>query len=628
MSRIILALIAAAFVASPLAAEAKPVQTLYTYDLTYTFKLNTSDPIQLHRVWDEVHFISSLQGIVNRRGPRLYTFFVGGEGQRTFDLYWLDRLREKGEWLADYTLAPLPDIDSLVRQFRGSIKGLVVYDEKVPSTSNVASTIAGVESLVCVRFDATPGSLYHRLAVDQSGPKLPVRRWLINNDGRSMFTGKGIIPGTATPSTGSAKCDAYIWAKEKYLDTGKCNPHKMAYYLDAWWLKTPGGYMPNNTLCNHDYFISQKAFFFDLNPWDDETPIDDRTQPMGADFRTLAAILRSAYDKTKGKGMIHVGGFLPWAYKYTNYAQAGGTHDGVPGEWHYAEILSCFNAYMDADALGVSAMANASVYQHCPVKTPYVQPKPTLDDLRRKGYITADGKVAPKSYVLIYAGDYDSAAWMYQMIPTVWDDPARGSIPLGWGFNPNHADRFPVGLAYIMKTKTPNDVIIAGDSGAGYLNPVHLIPPRKYSGLPSGMDEWVKHCAKYYKDWGITITGFIIEGDATITTEPVLDAYRKFSPDGVIVQQVRDPGVYKGLPFVSMSWYLPSLEDSIRLMPGALAGKDKPKFHAFRTVLWSATDHKKLMDGVKASPEGADIEFVDPYTLMLLVKQRLGENAP
>ena len=38
-----------------------------------------------------------------------------------------------------------------------------------------------------------------------------------------VFTGRGIIPGTGTASTRSAKCDAYIWAKELFLDMGRCN---------------------------------------------------------------------------------------------------------------------------------------------------------------------------------------------------------------------------------------------------------------------------------------------------------------------------------------------------------------------------------------------------------------------
>lgn len=618
----VLAIIASVFLITGCAAKGETAKKLYTFDLTYTFKLDGSDPNQLRQKWDDVHFVSSMQGIVNRKEPKLYIFYVGGEKPQTIDHHWLEIIRKDGAYLAEHELVSLPDFDALVKQFKRSIKGLVVYDENVPSTSNVASTVAGAENLACVRYDLNKDSLYYKLVLDPDGPKFKVKKWLINKDGSSMFTGKGIIPETKTPSTGSAKCDAYIWAKEKYLDTGKSNPLKMGYYLDAWWLKTPGGYMPNNTLSNHDYFIANKAFFFDLNPWDDETPIDDRSQPIGTDYKTLTAILKSAYDIRNGKGFTHIGGFVPWAYKYTNYGNAGGTHGGVSGEWRYAEILSCFNAFMDADALGLSAMANASVYQHCPVDTPYSpHPKPTIDSLKSKGYITADGKVSPKTYVTIYAGDYDSAAWLYQNLPKLWDDKERGSIPLGWGFNPNHAMRFPVGLKYVMDTRTPNDVIISGDSGAGYVMPSHLIPPRKDSGLPSGLDEWVKHNEKFYKDWGITITGFIIEGDVTVTPPEVMYAYSKFSPDGVIIQQVREPGMFRDMPFVSMSWYLPPLEESIKLMPGAVSGGAKPSFHAFRTVLWSATNHKKLMDGVKASPEGKNIEFVDPYTLMLLIKQ-------
>ncbi|MHB1000527.1 MAG: GxGYxYP domain-containing protein [Armatimonadota bacterium] len=621
MLRILPALLAVSILSAPAIVEGAAKKTMYTYDLTYTYKLNTGDPQQLRKIWDDIHFTTSLQGIVNRRNSRLYVFFVGGNNG-SVDHYWLDKLRAKDEWLSDYDTKSLPDINALVKQFRRSIKGLVVYDEKVASTSNVASTVAGVESLACVRYDTDPNSLFQHLTADPDGPRLPVKVWLVNKDGSSMFTGKGTIPGSATPSTGSTKCDAYIWAKEKYLDTGKCNPKRMGYYMDQYWLKEPGGYIPNNTLTNQDYFIAQKGFIFDLSPWDDETPVDDRSQPKGTDYRTLKAILHSAYNQTHGKSMIHVGGFLPWAWKYTDYGRAGGKHGGVPGEWHYAEILSCYNAYMDADALGISGMANASFYTHYPLKTPYKQQLPTMDDLRAKGYITADGKVARKSFVTIYVGDYDSAPWLYQQIPTLWDDPARGSIPLGWGFNPNLADRFPVGMVYTRKTKSPNDVFVTGDSGAGYLNPGHLLEPRKHSGLPSGLELWKKHNAKFYKDWGVTLTGFIIEGDATVTPEKVLEAYRSFSKDGVIVQQVKEPTMYKDMPVVSMSWYLPSVDESIKLMPDAVNAKEKPNFSAFRTVLWSATEHKKLMDGVKSSKTGGDVEFVDPYTLMLLVKQQ------
>ena len=186
---------------------------LYTYDLTYTLRLDRSDPKERRRIWDHAHFVSSVQGIVNREQPRLYVYFIGGE-EGTIDRYWLARLQEPGEWLAEHRLEEIPDLDALVRTFRSEINGLVVYDESVPATSNVASTIAGVENLACARFDPDADSLCHRLTAEL---RLPVKARLINPDGTSMFTGRGTIPDSSTPSTGSAKCDAYLWAKEKYL---------------------------------------------------------------------------------------------------------------------------------------------------------------------------------------------------------------------------------------------------------------------------------------------------------------------------------------------------------------------------------------------------------------------------
>lgn len=593
-------------------------KTLRTFDLTYTLKLGGASRSQeeCRKIWDDAHFVSSLQGIVNRNEPRLYIFFVGGENG-TVDRYWLRRLREPGEWLEKHRMQEIPDLDALVREFQDDITGLVVYDERVPATSCVASTIAGVENLACVRYDPAKGSLYQHLTEDL---KLPVKIRLLKPGGMSMFTGKGAIPGSKTRSTGSAKCDAYIWAKERYLDSGKCNPAKMGYYIDAYWLRNPGGYVPNHTLSNHDYFIAQKGFFFDLGPWDDETPVDDPDQPLGTDMRTLQAIMRSAWERVEGQKMIHVGGFTPWDKKYTDHSNAGGKHGGVPTEWRYAEIISCFNGYMDADALGIGCMANASVFQHYPLKEKYPQKLPTIADLKAKGFITQDGKVAPKSYMTIYVGDYDSAAWLYHRIPDLWDDPVRGQIPLGWAFNPNLADRFAPGMAYTRKTASANDYFVAGDSGAGYLNPGHLQEPREYSGLPSGVNVWAEHCRKYYEQWDLSVTGFIIDGYAPETNDEVKDAYTTFSPNGIVAQKIGRWGVHKRMPYIRMSDDLNGPpEESAKLVLSRLS-EQKPEFFIFRDILWSPTNQKKLFDAVKASPAGKDVEIVDPYTLFLLIR--------
>jgi hypothetical protein len=259
---------------------------------------------------------------------------------------------------------------------------------------------------------------------------------------------------------------------------------------------------------------------------------------------------------------------------------------------------------------------------HFPLKSSYPQRKPTLDDLKSRGLVDEKGKVAKKSFVTIYVGDYDAAAWLYQRIPDIWDDPARGEIPLGWAFNPTLAERFAPGMAYTRRTKTDNDFFMAGDSGAGYINPGHLQEPREFSGLPSGVKTWKRHCMRYFKQWDLSITGFIIDGYAPAMNDETKDAYRAFSPDGIVAQKIKPVGMFKDMPFVRMNYDLNGSPEECAKTLVSRIKSDKPEFLVFRTILWGASGHKKLFETVKASEKGGEVEFVDPYTFFLLVKQQ------
>ena len=161
-----------------------------------------------------------------------------------------------------------------------------------------------------------------------------------------------------------------------YIDSGKCDARFAAYYIDAFWLKSPNRVRWDlHTLSNHDYFIARRGFFFDLATWGDETPVDDPGQSLGLDRQTFLQML-AALNRKAPKSMIKVGGFTPWAFKYTDYHGAGGKHGGVETEWEFARVISQFNGYMEADAIGLSAMANASFCTHYPLKERYQQPNP------------------------------------------------------------------------------------------------------------------------------------------------------------------------------------------------------------------------------------------------------------
>ncbi len=616
----------------------------YVFDATPWRRVDRANPADVARVWDETLLIATIQGLANRDAARLYLIYSEAYG-RNVDRFWLDRFSQnvpthegtpkKKGWLQDRPRQTIESLDDLLDVFEEFYVGVVLYDGDVPSTANVATTIAGVENLLPVRYDPTPGSLYDRLIASAQGRRLPVVKSLINEDGSPLFTGKGEIPDANLDSSGSVKVDPYYWLIENYIKSGKANPLEGGYYIDADWIRRPIGAVQNHCLANRDFVVSRRGFFFDLSPWDDETPNDDRNQPLGADFRAFNAIMRAAYDAAGGSKIIRVSGFTPWDSKYTDHGNAGCKHSGVPTEWRHAEILSNYNAYLDADALGLGAMANASFYQHFPVKERYEQKKPTLEDLRKRGLLDEKDAPVDKTFVAIYSGDYDSAAWVYQATPQFWDDHARGTIPVNWAFNPNLADRFAPGFDYFRQTKSNLDFFVSGDSGAGYVNPTGLVEPRRFSGLRDGLDVWIEHSKKYFKRWDISGIGFVIDGDARTSDRRTLERLAEYAPDGITTHRGETMGVVDNpfgekTPFRPMNFDLADPTQGANIILGDARFDRGPQFNTYRTILWSPSQLKEMFELVKKDEtRGARVEFVDYYTFWLLLKQeakRVGKD--
>jgi hypothetical protein len=599
------------FAAPEAAATAAAPAPLVYFDMQACLQALPQDTVLRY---DALKLVASLQGLVNRDKPRLALRFLESDG-RNVDDYWLE-VQRKG-WLKDTPVEQESDLVALLRRFPEQVTGLVLWDQNVAATANVAATICGVDGLLPLRAGssliALPG---------MAGVLPPVKM-----DLTGKFTGK---------ETGSAKCDAYLWAKREYLDSGKCcaqllstcaipakgkcSPTLMANYIDGY-SQAPGkpGFsypdLSNATLTNHDFYIAHRAFFFDLSPWGDEAPVDDPGQPLGADKNTLIALLKSQYERNGGRAFTSVGGFTPWNLKYTNHGPAGSKHEPVPTEWEYAAILSAHNALMDADALGLGCMVNASAYMHCPLKEHYTQnPRPaarTLED---------------KTYVLIYMGDYDAASWLSRSIPRIWDDPARGTLPIAWAFNPNLAERAPYVFDHVYETKSPNDWFIGGDSGAGYINPNLLTGERLGSGLPDALPLWVEHNKRWYGKFDYTITGFVINGFHGSMPLKLQEAYTEFSPDGVGMQLGFKERLVGRTPFLRhVSDIYP---DGNNLGKAAaemahFAKPGKPQFLIFRWILQAPTTMKGVYDLLQKDYAKENWEFCDPYTFFDLYRQSL-----
>jgi hypothetical protein len=92
-----------------------------------------------HLSHEEQLLLTSLQGLVNRKQPRLY--LISGDD----DPFWLQAMQDQGE-----TGAPIPVADpfSLLKTFASAYKGVVVPDPNVYLSPCVAVDIAGVDDLL------------------------------------------------------------------------------------------------------------------------------------------------------------------------------------------------------------------------------------------------------------------------------------------------------------------------------------------------------------------------------------------------------------------------------------------------------------------------------------------------
>jgi len=873
--------------------------TVYTFDMSVFLAGKDQQA-----AYDYLKIASALQGLVNREKPQLFFFYESGplanDSGMDMDRYWLEELRKQGHYLSDFNLVAETDFQQLLDRFRGYTQGLVVWDGTVAATSNVASTIAGADNLLPVRYDPQASSVYNEMLTWGFQPEV---------DLVGKFTGQGMIPGSTQPSTGSKKNDAYLWAKMNYLDTGKTNPVLMEYALDAasWhnqlgdnnahvysiylpdtirageeadvaitftntgtttWSKNsnfrlasvrtgagsvnqfvwdsqdggsfgdpaeqrvnmtvqnqttpgerytfrlkliapnkPGKYVlaarmvregiawmgdyiyktievtgigtgcapatssgstqhivkdndaewiaydipeeiaagkraavsitfentglhtwnkaglvrlgstwtedgdnnrfvwdsitggqfgdPSNQrvemmacenvltggrstfnftviapsapgeytfwarmvrdgvtwmgdivklkirvitsnevpvqeevvgeayypdllsmlLPNADYYIANKAFFFDLSPDPLVTPNDDRNQPLGTDYATLIQLLQAQRGQA-GNDLITIGGFVPWQTKYTDAVAPPPLMrmNAIEAEWSFVDIVSKYYAQLDADVGALGSLANASVYAHVPLST-------SLTQKNDKGANNTTGLTPGKKYLVFYMSDFDSAAWLSGTLPSLWDDPARGQLPLAWSFATDLSKRAPHVFNYIYDTMTAKDYFVSGDNGTGYLNPMMLEGSAVPSSMSPMLSQWEAYNKLSFERFDLDITGFLISGNSQSLTSTVQEAYSRVSPVGVGTNGGYPQREVNGTPFTEVvtigneetnaAWF------GQRLAQDLSGGS---QFRIYRTLLTKPSVLVDAVNYVKTHYPQIDFEVVDPYTYFKLYK--------
>lgn len=591
--------------------------SLYFFDL-YNYMVTRAADAE--EQYDIANLICTLQGLVNRNGERLFVRFVAANNfSDDVDGFWLSYLTQDGQFLADKEVVTVQSPMTLLTLFKDYYKGFAAWDPAVPATVNAVATACGADDLLPVRYSTVRNSLY----------------WYVNNneafadkemkvDLGEKFTGDGTIYETEIPSTGSRKNDAYLWAKAKYLDTRKTNSHLVAYHVDAYGSNTVfAAYsdLQNMYLSNRDYYIANKAFFFDLSPMEFEIPDDDPDQQYidtdngTIDYATFTAIMReqAAYaESVDASKPIDVGGFTPWHLKYTRFTNPVASGE-VAYEWETAWLFSIFNAYINADAPSYTAMANASVYQHFPMKDSYTQ----TGDKTVKESLPGAGEQGA-NYLLFYMGDFDASAWLNTAMTKLWTDPKRGEIPLCWTFSLDIAKRAGHVVDMMYSTATENDYFVAGDNGVGYLNPM-AFANSLHEGIYGDLDSWAAYNKQAYERFDIDYTGFVVTR-ASMPKE-VVECYAKFC-DGMATNYPYNGEAVDGIQTVSSIDYSGSVEDLVKNFAVKQTG-DESTFRNIRFILRDPTNVIELYEKLM-SDEYKDYNFrvVDPYTFYGLMAQQ------
>ena len=573
---------------------------------------------------DMVRFYSTLQGLLNRSEnvERLNAYIYQMHDSQ--DSFWLNYLSEPGRMFSYVRKTHIGTLDDLLEYFGEEIKrmGMVLWDSDVSATSNVAATIAGVEDCLPVRYDTSNGSLYTKL----TAYGVPVRFNLVGMFEDALVGGK--IADTNLDSTGSSKCDAYIWAMDQYLD--RCAVDMVAYVLDGAGT-TPGNYIYEtaeqtspeyNQLFSHDYLVMNKCFFFDLTLVADEKPCDDPDQPMGTDAATLKKLLQAFYDRAKGE-IVTVMGFPMWWMKYTTFLDHGKTV-ATTLEWDFVELITSYNCMKEADAAHPAWMTNGSVYTLYEIDYTKIENNndcmyPDLEFDQNTRYFT------------IYLGDYDSGAWLKNHVPTFFKDIKRGALPLMWGFNPNLSRRVPMVFQYVYENLSDLDVVVTGDSGAGYVIPSALVSELKRDGRPSGAKAWIDFCDEYMSKFQMDMVGFIINGNNKMTTD-VFEMYNRIAPAGSFhndSSQDKRLYIYHGVVYMHLqngidpSGGEKTYQAMLNYMEDCNKNGRKDNFAAYRTVCKSPSAIAACVEGFIEYAEARtnyNYVYVDPYTLFALVK--------
>ena len=404
---------------------------------------------------------ASLQGLVNRGGPRLYLdwgVYDDVRARTTNEVFlpeeiWQAKYRPYvGDSdrlnLAYYQEAfglhskPLADLSAAVREHVRCLRGLVVWDPALPDTVNAALALAGLEELLVVHPDLLPWAA--------AGTGLPVVHDL-----------RGRWPD---------RVRLYRWAIAELFP--RCTAGQTACI-------EPGWERPEFA----DYLVQRRIFPYSLSSRE-----AGRACALGQKLLLLLVAgpwwLRNGLFALRLDGLVRQLGLALMGWRSPEVRLATCLQRAVEARpfptifgWHTQrdDELS-FMLLLSANGLRLvpsHLASNFSFHSQVPFEGQFEQDHVGPDDVRLE---------ADKVYLTFTLSDGDQLVLMGTAELGNWRREARGSVPFNWETQPLLVEIAPALLSRYYSTRTPNDYLVAGPSGAGYVVPPLLPDLKAYLG--------------------------------------------------------------------------------------------------------------------------------------------------
>ncbi|GIO13800.1 hypothetical protein J19TS2_33550 [Cohnella xylanilytica] len=607
--------------------------------------------------------MTTLQGLVNREKPRIYLI-----------------QNENDPWFENMSL-PHTVYDSyldLFNKYRKAVKGLIVYDPDVPDSINVATTLAGLKDAVVVSpewADTLTAAPYNLQVLDdlrgRFEGKLDAYQWQYDQLW-SLTTHRmliGLSPNTSIPIPPGIPDTFDTIAEETRQLRDASNRDTYEYDLssylgeDAVYVRFDDSF-PQDGWGPAVHAISVEAdgqtiARFDTNTPEEEAYLYDRQGSKalpGADHRFadngnyFVYEFKPPADAKKltisiemwNQFKVSVGNVRPLSseqrepygylrdYAVANKAMVFWLSTDVPEQRALFEkilsdvepgtpYLGWFSNDFEGEAASVDLLSSYSVFTlaadwfHNMTVFSGTRPEKVKD---RK---LVKAKPENKIYVTFTFGEGDNLQYdENHMREILWEDPARGQVPINWTSSPLLYDAAPAILNYYRQTATDNDLLVAGPSGAGYFSP-HPWPETTFP-------DFLKKGYRYMKETGMTIPMVINrEGTTDVPlTEEEAAAYGKYAkvPGILLAGGSFGINIVGGVP-VSNQKGIGTVQDGKNALADAKAGWDgkSPLFLSVGVNAWGMRPSDVLAIAESLGPE-YEVVAADRY--FSLVRQAYG----